>query len=240
MIVFLTSSPSGPLNVPNTGHLLDNQNKFVDHLRKYWKPNMNGLIIAAFPNSFSQNDEMASFFTDAFSNANLPIAFEILDYRKTITNLDVYDFIMLAGGHVPTQNQYFKEIHLKSLLEGYKGIVMGVSAGSMNAASKVYAQPELEGETSKNFNRYLEGLALTNINILPHYQMVKDYYLDGKKLFEEITYPDSFYTKLYCLVDGSYLLIDHNETFLYGEAYLIENGNIHIINTKNNCVKINT
>ena len=240
MIVFLTSSPSGPLNVPNDYHLLDEQNGFLDNLKKYWKKEMKGLIIAAFPESYSQNNEMTSFFTDAFKNANLMINFDILDNRFEVDCLSKYDFIMLAGGHVPTQNAYFHKIGLKKLLQDYHGIVMGVSAGSMNAAHIVYAQPELEGESSPNFKRYLDGLGLTTFNILPHYQMVKDYYLDGKRLFEQITYPDSYHTNLYCLLDGSYILIENENTYLYGEAYIIKDGSIRIITTKNNVVLLDT
>ena len=42
-----------------------------------------------------------------------------------------YDVILLAGGHVPTQNCYFKEIDLKEKIKDFQGIVIGISAGSM-------------------------------------------------------------------------------------------------------------
>ena len=234
MIVFLTSSPSGPLNVPNDGHLLDSQNFFIEELKKHWKEAMKGLIIASFKENHPQNDEMASFFKDCFENANLPISFDILDSRNIQLQIQDYDFIMLSGGHVPTQNAFFHEIQLREQFENYSGVVLGVSAGSMNSADVVYAQPELEGETSPTFNRYLKGLNLTKINIIPHYQMIKDYYLDGLRLFEGISYLDSYQTPLYCLNDGSYIKIENNHTYIYGEAYLIKDGKKQIINTKNN------
>lgn len=49
---------------------------------------------------------------------------------------------MLCGGHVPTQNHFFAQLGLPRLFHGYHGIVMGVSAGSWNAAHIVYAAPE--------------------------------------------------------------------------------------------------
>lgn len=238
MIIFLTSSPSGPLNVPNDNHLLDEQNKFVEHLKMYCANNCKGLIIAAFPNNYNQNDEMLKFFQDAFNHADLSICLEIFDERKKQLDLNKYNFIMLAGGHVPTQNAYFHKIQLKEHLKNFDGVIMTVSAGTMNSAANVYAQPELEGESASTFNRHLEGLGLTNLNILPHYQMVKDYYLDGKRLFEEITYPDSYKNKFVCLLDGSYVLIKDQQTLLFGEAYLIENGKICILNTKNNIIDL--
>ena len=57
MILFLTSSPSGPLDKPNYDKLLDFSNGFVDRLKTYWKPHMKGLLIAAYPDTFESNDE---------------------------------------------------------------------------------------------------------------------------------------------------------------------------------------
>lgn len=236
MIVFLTSSPSGPLNEPNDERLLDFKNDFVKNLKKFWKEQMKGLIICASPDTFDGNDEMKRFFEDAFRNSGVPVtSFDLWDHRTKSYNIHDYDIIMLGGGHVPTQNHYFKEIHLRVLMKDYRGIVLGVSAGTMNSADTVYAQPELPGEASNQlFERYLQGLNLTTINILPHYQMVKDYYLDGKRLFEDITYPDSFKSPLYCLNDGSYVLIQNGKATIHGEAYVIQDGQLRIFNTKNN------
>ena len=84
-----------------------------------------------------------------------------------------YDVILLAGGHVPTQNRYFKEIDLKKIKD-FQGIVIGIIAGSMNCAHTVYVQPGESGESlDPNFKRRILGLNLTKQNILPHYQMVK-------------------------------------------------------------------
>lgn len=240
MIIFLTSSPSGPLDEPNDERLLDFKNGFVTNLKKYWKNEMHGLIICASPDAYDANDEMKQFFEDAFRNSGVPVVcFDLWDYRNHNVDLNKYDLIMLAGGHVPTQNNYFQEIQLRDKIKNYNGIILGISAGTMNCADIVYVQPELPGEAINNaFKRYLPGLGLTNINILPHYQMVKNYYLDGKRLFEDITYTDSYKIPLYCLNDGSYIMIDQCKSILYGEAYIIENGKIRIFNTKNNQRKI--
>ena len=48
--------------------------------------------------------------------------FRVLD-RRTQKDAQMLiwksDFIILAGGHVPTQNAYFQEIGLKNLLRNY-------------------------------------------------------------------------------------------------------------------------
>lgn len=101
--------------------------------------------------------------------------------------------LILAGGHVPTQNKFFERIRLKEHINNFDGILIGISAGTMNCAEVVYAQPELEGESiDKKYERFLSGLGITNFMILPHYQDIKDDILDGQHLFEDITYPDSY------------------------------------------------
>lgn len=229
MIVFLTSSPSGPLDVPNYDKLLDEKNGFVMNLRQFWKPQMHGLIIAAAPDSFAGNDEMRDFFEQAFRNSGVPVEkFELWDDRShdiTAEELEQYDMIMLSGGHVPTQNRFFERIHLREKINGYHGIVLGVSAGTMNSADVVYAQPELPGESmDSRYVRWIRGLGLTDIMILPHYQMMKDFMLDGKRLFDEITYGDSFGKSFIALEDGSYIRIMEGETVLYGRAHRIQDG----------------
>ena len=136
------------------------------------------------------------------------------------------NLIVLSGGHTPTENFFFADIHLKELLEDYDGVVVGISAGSMNSAEVVYAQPEEPGETlDPEFEKFLPGLGFTKIQIIPHYQMIKDYTLDGKKLFEEVTYPDSVGHTFHALPDGSFVFgIRGGREELRGEAYEIKDG----------------
>ena len=240
MIVFLTSSPSGPLDVPNYDKLLDAKKGFIDNLRQFWKDEMRGLIIAAAPDSFDGNDEMRDFFEQAFRNGEIPVAFDLWDYRSydiSADDLKQYDIIMLGGGHVPTENKFFELIHLREKLQGYQGMILGVSAGTMNSADVVYAQPELPGESvDPNYQRYLRGLGLTKVMVLPHCQMVKNYMLDDRRLFEDITYGDSYGNEFIALEDGSYIRIMDGETRLYGRAHKIADGVLTTICEENESI----
>lgn len=231
MKLFLTSSPCSNdvpegLEIPC---ILNEANEFVGHLSENWKMDSQFLIISSDPENFDLNDEMAATFWDAFSFHGLSLSdLAVVDYRNEEDLPELIaesDVIMLAGGHVPTQNAFFGRIHLKELIQDFEGIVIGISAGTMNCAETVYAQPEMEGESvDPEYRRFLPGLGLTDVMILPHYQQVKDYILDGKRLFEEITYPDSMGRIFLALVDGSYVLVQDGHTELYGEAYCIEDG----------------
>ena len=110
-------------------------------------------------------------------------------------------------------------------MKDYDGIVVGISAGSMNSADVVYSQPEKEGEAvDPSYQRFFPGLGLTRTNLLPHYQAVKDDVLDGLRVFEDIACPDSMGRTFYAIPDGSYLFIDSGREELRGEAYMIRDG----------------
>lgn len=231
MITFLTSSPTGPLDGSREVNGLDEKNRFVENLQKYWKEDAKCLMIAASPEEYARNEEMTAFFCGAVKKAGLTLsAFDLWDARTedvSETALCSYDVIFLGGGHVPTQNRFFKQISLKEKIQKFPGIVIGISAGTMNSAKLVYAQPELTGESvDPAYIRFLPGLGLTETMILPHYQMVKDNELDEKRLFEDITYGDSYGKKFLVLPDGSYLLIADGKETVWGEAYKIADGEI--------------
>lgn len=238
MTVFLTSSPTGPLD--NSYHVdgMDPRNGFRDQLARRWPSCPLCLIISAFPDDPSANDEMRAFFENAIRISNLSIdCLDLWDSRTpdlSRASLQAYSVILLGGGHVPTQHAFFERIHLRDKLLGYGGIIIGISAGSMNAARMVYAQPELPGEsTDPHYVRYFAGLGLTDTMILPHYQMVRCNLLDNRRLYEDITYPDSIGHRFLLLPDGSYLLCENHTETVFGEAYLLENGLLHEICSEN-------
>ncbi|MDY5484423.1 MAG: Type 1 glutamine amidotransferase-like domain-containing protein [Clostridium sp.] len=229
--LFLTSSPTGPLDGSRPVAGLDEWNDFVANLKKVWKESSRCLMIAASPDCFRENEEMTSFFAGAVKRSGLSVSsFDMWDHRTTDVSEEAlcsYDVIFLGGGHVPTQNAFFQQIGLREKIRGFEGIVIGISAGSMNSADEVYAQPELPGESEdSSYLRFLPGLNLTKTMILPHYQMVKDTILDGKRLFEEITYPDSLGREFLILPDGSYLMSIDGRESVWGEAWLLKDGKL--------------
>lgn len=227
MISFLTSSAYDEFEQINP------KNDFLVNLRSFWNFKANVLYIASFPDAYDITDEYANKHHQAYLDAGLSINnFNVLDYRnindasKLIKEADV---IILCGGHCPTEMKFFNELKLKDRLKDFDGIIISTSAGSMNAADVVYAQPELEGETDKDYIKYFEGLGLTDINILPHYHEYKDHVLDGLRVFEDITYKDSYNKCFYCFPDGTYLLIENNNSKIYGEFYIVKDGTLQKI-----------
>lgn len=233
MRLFLTSSPCAPYPQAD-GRVFygySEENGFLGRFRKGWESGCGCLMIASDPADFAGNDRMQGEFFGFFKISEIPVSRLVMCDDRNADDLprllSECRFVILAGGHVPTQNAFFKKIGLRERMKGYEGTILGISAGTMNCAGTVYAQPELSGEAlDPGYERYLPGLGLTTLMILPHYQEAKDRLLDGKRLFEDITYKDSMGKTFYALVDGSYVLAQGGREVLYGEAYRIKDGTI--------------
>ena len=225
MIAFLTSSPfREDVDRPTFSNL----NGFVDRIRGVLPPNPRCLYICSSPERPDLNCLFGADIFMAFANCGVHFrAYQVLDGRNAHRAAQLVadsDLIVLAGGHVPTQNAFFQSIGLRQLLQGHPGVVMGISAGSMNSADVVYSQPEEEGESAPELQRFLPGLGLSKVQILPHYQKTRTMLVDGKRLFEDITYADSMGHTFYALPDFSYIVDDGRFTTLFGEGYRIQNG----------------
>lgn len=231
MRLFMTSSPCDD-DVPEGCELpciFYTCNQFVDQLSKGYAPGQRAVIVAATPWAHGLNDEMCRTFHRALAWHGMVYADTTVVDDRNVDDLPRLlkqsSLVILGGGHVPTQNAFFRQLGLRALLADYRGDVMGISAGSMNCSEVVYAQPEETGEAvDPAYERWITGLGLTRVMVLPHYQRVKDWWLDGMRLYDDITYGDSMGHTFYALPDSSYVLAEEGQATIYGEAYRISDG----------------
>ena len=239
MKLFITSSPF----VDGADRpVMDPQNGLIDRLKRALPPYCRCLYICSSPDRRDLNCTFGADVFQIFAQEGMAFShYAVLDgdnayeAKKLVVESDL---IVLAGGHVPTQNAFFHKIKLPDLLRDYDGVVLGISAGSMNMASTVYAQPEEPGESAPEYQRFIPGLGLTDINILPHHQKVRNYIVDGLRLFEDITFPDSMGRCFYALPDGSYIYQDEQECLLCGEGFLVCDGRMHKLTAHEEILKI--
>ena len=208
--------------------IMDPQNGLVARLKQALPPYCRCLYICSSPDRRDLNCTFGADVFHIFAQEGMPFShYAVLDgenFSEAKKLVGESDLIVLAGGHVPTQNAIFHKIRLPELLRDYSGVVLGISAGSMNMADIVYAQPEEPGETSPEYQRFIPGLGLTHVNILPHYQKAKYYTVDGVHLYDEITRQDSMGNCFYVLPDGSYIYQDERHILLCGEGYCYRDG----------------
>ncbi|MBE5768743.1 MAG: dipeptidase E [Clostridiales bacterium] len=231
MLLFLTSNPfdeTPPADCP-LDFTLRKDNAFLANLMDVLPPQGRCVVVASDPDSHGITDDFACRMQEAFRWHNIPLGrVDVLDGRNPAEAPELVkqaDLLFLCGGHVPTQNRFFAEINLRELLKDFDGVVIGFSAGSMNCAEEVYAMPEEPGEAiDPAYERFLPGLGLTPISIIPHYDYLKNATLDGLRVMEDIGCPDSMGRMFLLLPDGSYVVSMGEESALFGEAYLLRDG----------------
>lgn len=226
MTVFLTSSPYRE----NTDRaMLNPANGFLRRLRRELPAAPRALFVCADPMDHEGTENWASETSRAFAEAGIPFSETAFLDGTTADFADFLvggaDLILISGGHLPTQNAFFRELGLKELLRDFPGVVMGISAGSMDLAEWVYVIPEEPGEVSDpDFQRWVPGLGIADVNIMPHFQKSRDYCVDGARILEDVVCPDSMDNPIFALADGSYLIQKGSRVRLYGPGWLIWNG----------------
>ncbi len=225
---FLTSTP---VNEDRSG--LCSENQLIEELQKVLHADMRALFVSSDPDN-PGNDAYAADIRGCFAGSGFTFSeFAILDARTEAQAEDLVaaaEFIILAGGHVPTQNAFLNRMHLRELLAKSDAVIFGFSAGSMNMADIVYAMPELEGEAvSGSYQRFLPGLGLTKTMIIPHFQYIRGERIDHLRAVEDIALPDSVGREFTALVDGAYIRIEDGRETVCGEAYRIREGRLSVI-----------
>ena len=236
-------------------------NNFIEILKDLLPEEVRALYVCSTPDNRELTEEYWQRICRAFTSAGINIVSAMILDRQSDRFaqqlIDKANWIILAGGHVPTQNAYFQEIGLKEKLQGFEGLLMGISAGSMNMADTVYAEPEYELELGDlTYKRWIKGLGITTANILPHYNLNADQELIGQHIYKDIARKDSMklpeslsegYRGMFVLPDGSFILGDTKGAengserpteYLFGEALIIKNGRFEPLTDKGDVIRI--
>ena len=206
---------------------IKNDNDFLTRLSNSWPNNAKVLMISSNPKTHANNDLYLNMYRESMEMSNLSIA--QMDGYDDRNDKDIhdYDILILSGGHVPTQNKFFHEINLRDKIHDFDGLIVSLSAGSMNAADIVYSIPEEDGEAlDPNYVRYFEGLGLYDKRIFPHFQHFKNLTLDGLDMVNDLALKDSYKEDIYAIDDGVYFLKTDDKLYLCGKALYMKDGQI--------------
>ena len=236
MILFLTSNIGGykKINDVKESAMFFSDNMFLSNLKKYIKNYNKFVLISAYPCDYEKNDLYLKLDTDATKLSGMNFnEYIVVDNRNKMDVKSILkdcDLIILSGGNTKIQNKFFEEINLKEHLKLFNGVIVGISAGSINSATNVYDSPETKEDL--NISPYLNGLGLTGINVEPHFKL-NELDSEDKILSRNSILKESFNRNIIALLDGSYIICDGKINKVFGESYLIKDGVITKICSNN-------
>lgn len=73
--------------------------------------------------------------------------------------------VWLSGGDTPTQFGYFQKYGLDTIIKKHKGVIIGMSAGSINLAETAICTLSCEHHRQEIY----KGLGCVNISVEPHF-----------------------------------------------------------------------
>ena len=213
-------------------HPMSNENGIVDLLKTVLKETKKVVFVASDINSTPDSVESyARIFFDSMKMVGITFdEYYILDgtkVDKAREYIENADLVFLCGGDTYNQHLLFEKMNLKLLLSTYSGIVMGQSAGAINMAEHCFNSPE---ELEESEPVFFDGLGLTNINIEPHFVYDASNFNKNDTYQRNAIINESYNRPIYGQCNGSHVFIDDNDiATIYGETYLITNGNIEKI-----------
>ena len=202
---------------------LDKVNGFTkkqkEFLKKDIKNNMNIVFIASSFDNYEINDikhkELVKLFNDININFNsIYLIDNRIDSNKSKELIKKSDIIFLMGGDPKKEMDSIIEYDLVSDIKTKEGIIIGVSAGSMNQITNVIYKDEIDNNILIKY----KGLGFFDTNIYPHVD------INNKEYLQEI-FEVSKYDKILGLPNSSFIRIENDKVDIIGEHYYIEYSN---------------
>lgn len=206
-------------------------NKFLKNMKESIKDYNKFVIIASDPDNYELNDNYLKLDTEILALSGLKFKESlVLDNRnkEDIGNiLKNSSLIFLSGGNTFQQNMFLNAIKLKDYIKETDACIVGISAGAINSAEIVFSSPENEKDLTRSV--ILKGLALTTINVEPHFDLDNPNKIQMDSIIKE-----SINRIIYGLPDKSYIF--NNK--VYGKCYRIYKENIELISNDDEIIDI--
>ena len=226
---------------------LNPDNGFIDKVKSLTSEYTKFVFIASDKMDHESNDNSCKINLLAFEKEGITFNTSVVIDSRNSDNLEYElanaNVIFLQGGDVVLQNQFFKEIGLKEVLENLglidTALIIGQSAGSMNMATKYYVYPE--DESQLNYPKFVEGLGYMDYALIPHFNLDtgNNFLFFDIDLMNDYLLPDSKIMPLYAMLDGTYLEVTDKATYMCGESYLIKDGVITKLCDNNESIILN-
>ena len=173
-------------------------------------------IASEFEKMHEKTEKYFQFFLKMFRESG--ISFDeayVVDGRMTVAEaqkaLTEADVVWLSGGNTPVEFAYMKKYGLDTILKQHEGVVIGMSAGSINMAKNAICTLACGHAKQEIY----EGLGFVDFSVEPHFVR--------EKLSEELLELSKEYL-IYGLCDDSIIVSKDEQISVYGEVYCIKDG----------------
>ena len=173
-------------------------------------------IASEFEKMHEKTEKYFHFFLKMFRESG--ISFDeayVVDGRMTVAEaqkaLTEADVVWLSGGNTPVEFAYMKKYGLDTILKQHEGVVIGMSAGSINMAKNAICTLACGHAKQEIY----EGLGFVDFSVEPHFVR--------EKLSEELLELSKEYL-IYGLCDDSIIVSKDGQISVYGEVYCIKDG----------------
>jgi len=189
--------------------------EFLDKLKAVMKDDFkekeNMVFVASDPDDKKTSDNEVREYKKFFKKLNIN-EFNLIDSRTSkfaaIKHIENANVVMFMSGDPLAQIKFIREYEIDGLMDGFKGIIMGVSAGSMNIANHAHCSRFSRSSDSKDYN----GMGLIDITIDPHFEY-KNKYMKEDVINSKID--------IIGLPDPSYIRVDkYGSKTIYGEYFI--------------------
>jgi len=127
------------------------------------------VFIASTPDDYEKCDKHFKEFKTFFKKFKIK-DMVLIDKRVTkyasIKHIETSDVIFLTGGNPITQMEFIKEYEIDTLIEGFRGVIIGLSAGSINLGKEAYCSKDEDFPETITY----PGLGVVDITIDPHFE----------------------------------------------------------------------
>ena len=194
-------------------------NKFSELLNTCLKTGMNFVFVASeFENIHEKTDWYCNNFLKMFSDCGITFkSVNVIDGRisketaqEMIRRADV---LWLAGGDTPTQFAYLESYGLIECIREHKGVIIGMSAGSINMTKTAVCTVTC-GHTEL---KIYEGLGLVSFSVEPHF--------DRDNISEELLVLSEKYP-LYGICDEGAIVCREESISYIGDVFFINKGEV--------------
>ncbi|MBQ3168437.1 MAG: Type 1 glutamine amidotransferase-like domain-containing protein, partial [Clostridia bacterium] len=133
--------------------------------------------------------------------------------QKLVAEADV---IWLSGGNTPVAFHYLQEYGLDSVIKQHGGVIIGMSAGSINLAKTAICTLSCGHDKQEIY----KGLGCVDISVEPHFIR--------SEISNELLELSTKYT-IHGLCDNSFIVCSGENIEYYGEIYMISHGNVEVV-----------